>query len=396
MMRPLYYDESNSDVVPDLTQHQWSLWAQDSWKATRKLTLNIGLRADHQGQWYDKIGGTQVWDSARYVNTPKPPANTGLLWHQIDPKIPSSGWKSDLFFYNPRLGAAYDAFGTGKTVVRAGFGTYRYQVSFERRRRSNRWPLGSFDFDRFSRYSQLLRRSIQGGVIGQVTRRLNLDSRHTNSLLIPKGSDQWQRLATDEGDDKVPYANLCRLGRLAQAFTRHTVPRIGSKHDRDQLLNGADRREPDSVSAPFYSTGSDGNYDDTAPIAAAAQVPTISTQLIDYRTSDPDASSLHELQLVPGLGTSMQATLPVHPFIGKVLGAREGSQNGAMIRSFMTRTTVRAAGTEPYQGLHSFVTDCPRRFTATCSWVELINELAASRTTRHMKINTPTSPTHQA
>ncbi len=27
--------------------HQWSIWAQDSWKATRKLTVNFGLRADH-------------------------------------------------------------------------------------------------------------------------------------------------------------------------------------------------------------------------------------------------------------------------------------------------------------------------------------------------------------
>ncbi len=82
MMRPQNYDQYNSDVVPVITQHEWSIWAQDSWKATRKLTLNFGLRLDHEGQWYDKIGGTQVWDPASYVNTPNPPVDTGLLWQQ--------------------------------------------------------------------------------------------------------------------------------------------------------------------------------------------------------------------------------------------------------------------------------------------------------------------------
>ncbi len=104
MGRNLSYAEQNSDVVPDIIWHQWSLWAQDSWKASRKLTLNIGLRADHMGQWYDKLAGTQVWDPASYSNASNAPANTGLLWHELDPKIPNSGWESKLFFYNPRLG----------------------------------------------------------------------------------------------------------------------------------------------------------------------------------------------------------------------------------------------------------------------------------------------------
>ena len=93
-------------MVPDITWHQWSLWAQDSWKATRKLTLNIGLRADHEGQWYDKIGGTQVWDPATYVNTRNPPADTGLVWHEINPRFRPPAGRATLFFYNPRLGAA--------------------------------------------------------------------------------------------------------------------------------------------------------------------------------------------------------------------------------------------------------------------------------------------------
>ena len=134
-------------MVPDIIWHQWSLWAQDSWKATRKLTLNIGLRADHVGQWYDKLGGTQVWDPASYVNTPQRAGQHRPAWHKIDSKIPISGWKSQLFLYNPRVGIAYDVFGTGKTVVRAGFGTYRYQVSSNDASGAMNGPLGSFDFN---------------------------------------------------------------------------------------------------------------------------------------------------------------------------------------------------------------------------------------------------------
>ena len=140
------YSENNTDVVPDIIWHQWSLWAQDSWKATRKLTLNIGLRADHMGQWYDKIGGTQVWDPASYNNGTEPPANTGLSGIDSTQRFRTSGWVSQLFFYNPRLGVAYDVSGTGKTVVRAGFGTYRYQVSSNDSSAAMNGPLGSFGY----------------------------------------------------------------------------------------------------------------------------------------------------------------------------------------------------------------------------------------------------------
>ncbi len=113
-------------------------------QADRQLSVSARIM---MGQWYDKIGGTQVWDPATYVNTPTPPANTGLAWHKINSSVPNSGWKSQLFFYDPRLGAAYDVFGTGRTVVRAGFGTYRYQVSSNDASGAMDGPLGSFDYN---------------------------------------------------------------------------------------------------------------------------------------------------------------------------------------------------------------------------------------------------------
>jgi Carboxypeptidase regulatory-like domain/TonB-dependent Receptor Plug Domain len=121
------YQQQNIIPTDDLKFHQWSLYAQDSFKANRQLTLNYGMRFDHVGQWYGAPNGAAVWDPASYDNTAAAGANTGLLWHSIDKSIPLSGLKSPLFYYEPRVGLAYDIFGNGKTVLRSGIAWFRYQ-----------------------------------------------------------------------------------------------------------------------------------------------------------------------------------------------------------------------------------------------------------------------------
>jgi hypothetical protein len=142
------YQQQNKDVAQDNGYHQVSVYAQDSWRANPRLTVNFGLRFDHVGQWYgfnDFAAGNEVWDYANYDNGPNAPNNTGLEWNAIDKSIPLSGFVTRPIYYAPRGGIAWDIFGTGKTVFRGGMGVFRYQVTSETAEAGN-GPAGSFEY----------------------------------------------------------------------------------------------------------------------------------------------------------------------------------------------------------------------------------------------------------
>jgi outer membrane receptor protein involved in Fe transport len=104
----------------------WATYAQDSYKATPRLTLNYGVRYEHYGvqhnnkqnldsnfyygsgsTFFDRIASGQVEIA--------PDSPVGQLW------APRWGTVS------PRVGFAYDVFGNGRSSVRGGFG-----MSYER------------------------------------------------------------------------------------------------------------------------------------------------------------------------------------------------------------------------------------------------------------------------
>jgi hypothetical protein len=110
-----------------IAQNSLAFYAQDDWKVTRRLTLQFGLRFEHYAKPYDATGfGLAIFDPSKYSNDPADiNKNTGVLWNKIDPSIPLSGADSRFLFFSPRVGAAWDIFGTGKTVIRGGWGKYR-------------------------------------------------------------------------------------------------------------------------------------------------------------------------------------------------------------------------------------------------------------------------------
>jgi len=126
------YQENSTAGVTDMAYHTISGYFQDDWKASRRLTLNYGFRLDHIGHWYDRQGqGMAVWLPGRIESDMRAGKMfRGVYWHGIDPGIPNSGSPSRFAFISPRLGLAYDVFGTGKTVLRGGWGAYRWNDQY--------------------------------------------------------------------------------------------------------------------------------------------------------------------------------------------------------------------------------------------------------------------------
>jgi hypothetical protein len=128
---PTQLSQMANAPVADFKYYQYSFFINDQWKATRRLTLTMGLRFEHMGNWVPADGpGLAVWDASTYDNTKNAGAWSGLQWNAINKNIPMSGFPSRSLFYEPRFGAAYDLFGNGKTVLRGGAGLYRYQIAY--------------------------------------------------------------------------------------------------------------------------------------------------------------------------------------------------------------------------------------------------------------------------
>ncbi len=121
------YQETNFTNLHNEAYKTIEFFALDSWRATRRLTVDYGLRASHLGAWYDRQGvGFAVFDPALYVNGAPESSGTGFTWHKKDSSIPLSGFANRPLYYAPRFGVAYDLFGTGKTVLRGGWGMFYY------------------------------------------------------------------------------------------------------------------------------------------------------------------------------------------------------------------------------------------------------------------------------
>lgn len=90
------------------------IYFQDNWKATRKLTLNLGVRYDYNTAWHERHGNMQNFDFATQSLLPAGQAAY-------------SAPKGDV---SPRVGFSYDPFGKGKTVIHGYGGLFYMPMQF--------------------------------------------------------------------------------------------------------------------------------------------------------------------------------------------------------------------------------------------------------------------------
>ncbi|HWC96605.1 MAG TPA: carboxypeptidase-like regulatory domain-containing protein [Candidatus Sulfopaludibacter sp.] len=121
------YSESSFNRINDIAYGQYEGFVQDSWKVSRRLTLELGIRLTHFQPWVDRTGaGYSIFDYSQYKSTCAPTDYCGFEWHKRNSNVPLGGFPTRALFYQPRFGVAYDLTGEGKTVLRGGWGRYYY------------------------------------------------------------------------------------------------------------------------------------------------------------------------------------------------------------------------------------------------------------------------------
>ncbi len=106
-------------------QHEWALFAQDTWKITPHLSLIAGLRYAFNGVPFEKDANFSNF----YGNASAALPTVGYFaFTTVGPGSGKQLYTDSWGMYEPRLGFAYDLTGDGRTAIRGGFGIFHDRV----------------------------------------------------------------------------------------------------------------------------------------------------------------------------------------------------------------------------------------------------------------------------
>lgn len=159
------YQQATNRYIPQSWQWTLDFYVQDSWRVSKTLTIEMGLRFDHMGAPFDQSGDTSNFFPSLYTTSSAPalyrpgckvalsatgtcstanliavnPLNGSQTYYAlVGTVVPGSGnivdgmhtnasgryWSYPALNYAPRLGFAWDPTGKGKMSVRASAGVF--------------------------------------------------------------------------------------------------------------------------------------------------------------------------------------------------------------------------------------------------------------------------------
>jgi hypothetical protein len=104
-------------------QHEYDVFAQDSWKIRRNITLTYGLRYQFDGVPFESGGNfSNIFQN---LDT----AASSFTFTLVGPgNAKRDMYKNDYANVEPRIGIAWDPWGDGKTSVRAAYGIFHDRI----------------------------------------------------------------------------------------------------------------------------------------------------------------------------------------------------------------------------------------------------------------------------
>jgi hypothetical protein len=144
------YSQAQSDVILHYVNQTTSVYANDNWKVSPRLSLQLGFRYDALPHAWERknalsnfnpgdyIASAPIWNADNSINAASVGVSvpTGFtakyyLNGMVFPGtngIPKGVVTNDYNTVQPRVGISYDLTGAGKTVLRGGFGTFYERI----------------------------------------------------------------------------------------------------------------------------------------------------------------------------------------------------------------------------------------------------------------------------